>query len=64
MEEAMKITTTHINPPIPDRSFDWLATLEDHDGDGPQGFGATESDAVSELTQQIEENAEPTTSNE
>lgn len=51
----MKIITQHIFPPIPIRTHDWMALLEDNDGDGPQGWGKTEEEAISDLKQQLED---------
>lgn len=47
-----KIITQHIFPPIPDRSHDWMAYLDDTDGDGPQGWGTTEAEAIADLKEQ------------
>lgn len=51
----MKITTQHIHPPIPDRCFDWLATVEHMNEDGPQGWGKTEEEAIKDLKGQMED---------
>lgn len=51
----MKITTQHVYPPIPIRTRDWMACLEDSDGDGPQGWGKTEAEAIADLKQQLED---------
>ncbi len=48
----MKITTTHILPPIPDRSHDWLAEIDGQD-EGPRGWGATEQEAIDDLRGQL-----------
>jgi hypothetical protein len=51
----MKIATDHIYPPIPIRSFDWMAYDADtYDGApdaGPQtvGYGATKEDAITDF---------------
>ena len=52
----MKITTTHVCPPIPTRNHDWMAIDGDtYDGapDSPTrhevGYGATEAAAVADL---------------
>ena len=52
----MAIRTTHIHPPIPDRSCDWMVydDDDDNDGDGPQGWGSTEEEAIKDFQQQIE----------
>lgn len=54
-----KIITQHVFPPIPTRSHDWMACLEDSDGDGPQGWGATEAEAVADLNVQIDSDTDP-----
>lgn len=61
----MKIDTSHVFPPIPDRSHDWSAVDSDTydcdcDQDGffsthPIGWGATEQEAIADLLEQIEE---------
>ncbi len=53
---AMKITTSHQYPPIPERCFDWLAVIEHMNEDSPQGWGKTEEIAIADLKSQIEEN--------
>lgn len=50
-----KILTQHVFPPIPNRAHDWMVYLEDSDGDGPQGWGNTEAEAIADLKSQIEE---------
>jgi hypothetical protein len=50
-----KIITRYICPPIPDRRFDWSAVTEDFDLGSPNGFGATEQEAIDDLRKQIEE---------
>ena len=47
---APKIITTNVFPPIPTRAFDWSARWE-HREEGPYGFGATEAEAISDLTE-------------
>lgn len=60
--EPVKIDTTHVYPPIPERRFDWSATLDDYDGapdsSGPCSFigrGPTEQAAIDDLVVQLEE---------
>lgn len=50
----MKIITQHIYPPIPDRSHDWQACLEDWDIGDKIGYGATEEEAIEDLKEQLE----------
>ncbi len=57
----MNIKTTHINPPIPIRCFDWSAIDSDtYDGalDAPPqkvGYGSTEQEAIEDLQSQTSE---------
>lgn len=56
----MKIRTEFVYPPIPDRSFDWVATDDDtydgaEDSHCPIGFGATEQEAIDDLISQLED---------
>lgn len=48
-----KIVTTHVYPPIPDRSCDWQAYYDgdepNDDGQMPHGSGSTEQEAIEEL---------------
>jgi hypothetical protein len=62
---AMKpanIRTWFEYPPIPIRSFDWGAMVDDGSCDCPEchppiGWGTTEQEAVADLMEQIEEGA-------
>jgi hypothetical protein len=56
-----KIVTSFDYPPIPDRNYDWSATLADYDGapdaTGPTsliGHGKTEAAAVADLLEQLD----------
>lgn len=44
-----KIITSHIHPPIPIRSHDWMAYRDGDDETGPFGYGTTEWEAVRDL---------------
>lgn len=44
-----KIVTSHIYPPIPDRSHDWCAHYEGEEEAGNYGWGRTEAEAVQDL---------------
>lgn len=44
-----KIITTHVHPPIPDRSNDWVAHYDGHEESGPHGHGPTEAAAILDL---------------
>jgi hypothetical protein len=55
----MRITTSHIAPPIPTRTHDWLATDDETYGGEPSdpiGYGATEIEAIRDLLEKIEAN--------
>ncbi len=43
------VVTSHDNPPIPERQYDWSAHLDGHEEDGPVGHGTTEAEAITEL---------------
>lgn len=49
------IRVNFIFPPIPDRNFDWCATLDGYEPGDPMGFGKHASDAVDDLNEQLEE---------
>lgn len=51
----MKIITEFVYPPIPIRSFDWSAVTDNYEGGDPIGRGATEQEAIADLTTQIDE---------
>lgn len=44
-----KLITSHIYPPIPDRSHDWCAYVEGDEEAGKYGYGATEEEAVADF---------------
>jgi len=46
----MKVVTSFINAPIPNRGFDWRAYYEGQEESGNYGYGATEEEAVRDLT--------------
>lgn len=50
----MTIVTSHLFPPIPDRSHDWVAYF-DGEEEGLNGFGRTELNAVTDLIMQRDE---------
>ena len=39
--------------PIPMRQFDWSAVTDDYEPGHPIGFGATETEAIRDLTEQL-----------
>jgi hypothetical protein len=69
----MTIQTSYWPKPIPSRNFDWSAidadtydaSYEGEDENGshwkasPQGFGATEQEAIEDLLEQIQEERKP-----
>lgn len=52
-----RIITFHVNPPIPVRTSDWSATLDDYEPGCPVGWGRTEAEAIADLEAQIEDEA-------
>lgn len=53
-----KIITKYDPPPIPWRGADYSAAYEDYDLGDPIGHGATAEEAVADLMQEIEMEAE------
>lgn len=53
-KSSRKIVTSHQYPPIPIRSYDWLAYFEG-DEEGPQGWGPTEEAAIADLIENYDE---------
>ena len=53
-----KIVTEHIFPPIPNRTFDWLAWIDGNEEDGPYGYGKTEQEAIEWLKECLQEEDE------
>jgi hypothetical protein len=52
----MVIRTSHIHPPIPIRSYDWMAWVDGREENTSlQGYGPTEEQAIAELRERIEE---------
>lgn len=56
----MKIVAVFVDPPIPDRRFDWTAIDDDtyegaEDSRCPIGRGPTREAAIADLLEQIEE---------
>jgi len=53
---GLKIATSYANPPIPTRSFDWVAYVDSWGADeSPYGYGETEREAIAELLETLEE---------
>lgn len=55
----MKIKTSYVYPPIPQRTMDWQAWDDDtydgaEDSHSPIGWGATEQEAIDDLKEQLE----------
>lgn len=48
-----RVRVSCISPPIPIRSFDWVAWLDGDEERGPYGYGETEQDARKELAYQL-----------
>jgi hypothetical protein len=56
LPKERKIITRYEYPPIPWRSFDWVAFREGDEETGPFYWGATEQDAITELKEyEVEE---------
>lgn len=45
----VEVRTTYDPPPIPERAFDWRATVYHRNGDMIFGFGAKEAEAIADL---------------
>lgn len=54
----MKIVTRYDPPPIPVRQMDWTAVSSDYDQGDPIGYGATEAEAIADLQERLEMEAE------
>lgn len=50
-----KIITSHVYPPIPDHSNDWCAYVDGTEEDGVYGWGATEQEAIDDLSWQLDD---------
>lgn len=55
---SMKIVTKYDPPPIPVRQMDWTAVSSDYDAGDPIGYGATEAEAIADLQERLEMEAE------
>lgn len=53
-----KLITSHVNPPIPNRGFDWCAYIEGDEEAGKYGYGATEEEAVADFIENYGEEYE------
>lgn len=49
---SCKLKTEFIQPPIPDRSHDWVAWMDGKDETGPFGYGRTKEEAIRDLQDQ------------
>lgn len=52
-EQAAKIVTEFINPPIPVRDFDWSARFDGYEPGDPIGHGSTKAEAITALKEQV-----------
>jgi hypothetical protein len=50
-----EIKTHFVYPPIPIRSYDWMAILGDYEPGNLVGYGRTEAEAINDLKDQMEE---------
>jgi hypothetical protein len=56
LPKERKIITRHEYPPVPWRGWDWVAFREGDEETGPFYWGATQEDAIAELTEyEVEE---------
>jgi hypothetical protein len=53
--DGRRINVERINPPIPDRRYDWCASEDNYDQGACLGWGSTLSDAVYDLREQLED---------
>ena len=44
----MKLVTSHVYPPIPDRSHDWCAYVDGEEERQEEGWGKTEGEAIAD----------------
>ena len=49
------ITVERVNPPIPDRRYDWVASEDNYDQGSCLGHGPTLEDAIFDLREQLED---------
>ena len=57
MPKNEDIITEFVNPPIPNRSHDWIA-YQDGAEDGITGHGATEQEALDDLNDQLSDSSD------
>jgi hypothetical protein len=48
-DEARKVVTSYVCPPIPTRSHDWCAHFDGEEEAGGYGYGATEAEAIADF---------------
>jgi hypothetical protein len=48
-----KIVTSHVQPPIPVRNFDWSAHVDGEEETKVQGWGVSERDAIEDLAAEL-----------
>jgi Uncharacterized conserved protein len=53
-EPELKIITSHVFPPIPIRTRDWMAYIDGLEEEGTHGYGATEEEAINDLKIELE----------
>jgi len=58
MARPICIVVTHVYPPIPIRTFDWCAFEYGMEERGYYGYGRTRAEAVEELLQRFEDDAQ------
>lgn len=55
MVNGIEIDTAQMNPAVPIRRFDWVASKANYDLGDKLGFGKTEQDAIDDLFEQLEQ---------
>lgn len=54
---GLDISTACWAKPIPDRNYDWCATLDSYEPGMPVGWGRTEEEAIIDLFEQLADEA-------
>ena len=54
---SRRLICEHVNPPIPDRSFDYCAYYVPNDMGEPQGYGETQLLAIEDLIEKLQADA-------
>jgi hypothetical protein len=54
-KRPLRVVTSNIFPPIPDRRFDWIAYYEGEEEAGSYGYGSTEAEAIADFNENYRE---------